>query len=602
MSDDDPSGGRRIACVLVPLFPLAARLRAEPELLHEAVAVLAGRGAEARVVAATRRARRAGIRPGFTLSQARARLPKLVARPRDEECERAAREALLDVAESFSPRVEDAGEGVVHLDAGGLERLHENDAAEEGVDPERVLGRALVREAERRAGLPAWVGVAASKLAARVAAGNAGRGQHGDEDDGVRDGVVVVPAGEEASFLAPLSLDRLSPEASTLATLERWGIRSLGEFAALPAAEVVSRLGEAGRELHAIARGEDPRPLVPREPPPTFREGMELEWPLVSLEPFLFVAHAALGRLVKRMEPRGLGCRRLELSLELEPDGHHERSVTLPAPTRDPKTLLTLLRLELEAHKPGAPILAFHLTAHPDRPRSAQLSLFGPEALSADKLATTLARLFSLLGPERVGSPRPDDRHAPEGLRLVPYEPPPPPKERREAPKSRGLLGLRVLRPALPVEVITAASSGDTTSSGRTYDIAQDVANEVSEARRVAEPHRPYDADYDDRRKARTKNGDDESPHRRAYGEDGPCGSRPVALRTLSPEETTREKKPKIQGAVQVASGPWTLEESWWGEEPVERDYWDLELAGGGLYRVYRERRSGDWFVDGVYD
>jgi len=59
---------------------------------------------------------------------------------------------------------------------------------------------------------------------------------------------------------------------------------------------------------------------------------------------------------------------------------------------------------------------------------------------------------------------------------------------------------------------------------------------------------------------------------------------------------------PRIQGLVRVAAGPWTLEEGWWNERPVERDYWDLELSGGGLYRIYRDRKSGDWFADGMYD
>ena len=538
---------RRIVCALVPLFPLAARLRAEPDLRDEAVAVLAGRGSKARVVAATRRARKAGVRPGFTLSQARARLPKLIARPRDAECERAAQEALLDVAESFSPRIEDAGDGVVYLDAEGLERLFGGDS---DITPDLALGRALAHEAERHAGVPVWVGVAASKLAARVAA----------EDGGVQ----VVPPGREAEYLAALPLDRLSPEAGTLTTLERWGVHSLGEFARLPPAEVVSRLGPAGEQLHAIARGEDPTPLVPRTPPPTFREGMELDWPLVSLEPFLFVARAALDRVVQRMECRGLGCRRLELSMELEPDGHHERSITLPAPTRDVKTLLRLLHLDLDAHPPGAPVVSFVLTAHPDRPRGAQLSLFGPEALSPDKLATTLARLFSLLGEDRVGSPRVADQHAPEALRLVPYQPPPPPKTRREVPKGKGLLGLRVLRPALPIEVMT-----------NTVTPTDDEP--ISE---VAEALPPYDAAYENATR--------------------PCEERPVSVTTHVTDETT--KKPKVQGTVQVASGPWILEESWWNGDAVERDYWDLELSGGGLYRAFRERRSGDWFVDGIYD
>ena len=60
-----------------------------------------GNGNAARVVAATRLARAAGVRPGLTLPQARALCPKLVARPRDADCERAAQEALLEVAESL---------------------------------------------------------------------------------------------------------------------------------------------------------------------------------------------------------------------------------------------------------------------------------------------------------------------------------------------------------------------------------------------------------------------------------------------------------------------------------------------------------------------
>lgn len=508
---------RRIACLLVPLFPLAARLRSDPELREEALVILTGRGNAARVVAATRLARRAGVRPGFSLTQARARLPKLIARARDAACEAAAQEALLDVAESFSPRVEDAGEGLAYLDANGLERHFPGDA------PEEALGSALGTAAEGRAGLPVWVGIAASKLAARLAAEKPGS-------------PTVIPAGQEAAFLAPLPLVQLLPTVRTLAKLERWGIRTLGELARLPAAEITSRLGGEGDALRSMARGEDPQPLVPRQVPPVFVEGMELEWPLVQVEPFLFVARAALGRLVERMAGHGLACERLSLSFELEPDGRHERSITLPAPTRDTKTLLELLRLDLAARPPGGPVVAFSLTAHPDRPRRAQLGLFGPEALSPEKLATTLARLFALLGEGRAGSPRTVDAHRPERFALVPYAPPAPPERRRQPKPGRGLLTVRVLRPPLVVEVITGSVE---------------------------------------------------------------AGS-PVEVRTVAAEETA--KRPRIEGRVQVASGPWGLEEGWWEEAPLWRDYWDVELTGGGLYRLFRDRRSGDWFVDGIYD
>ncbi|HEV8677976.1 MAG TPA: hypothetical protein VGQ90_01275, partial [Stellaceae bacterium] len=85
-----------------------------------AVAVFEGNGNAARVVAATRPARRAGIQAGMTLPQARALLPDLLARGRDRESERAAQETLAEVAETFSPRVESAGDGVVYFDAAGI--------------------------------------------------------------------------------------------------------------------------------------------------------------------------------------------------------------------------------------------------------------------------------------------------------------------------------------------------------------------------------------------------------------------------------------------------------------------------------------------------
>ena len=109
----------RLACFYVPMFVLAARLRSEPDLLNEAVGIVEGNGSNAHIVAATRRARKKGIQPGLSLAQARSLLPKLIARGRDAECERTAQEALLEVAETFSPRVEDAGEGVVFLDVDG---------------------------------------------------------------------------------------------------------------------------------------------------------------------------------------------------------------------------------------------------------------------------------------------------------------------------------------------------------------------------------------------------------------------------------------------------------------------------------------------------
>ncbi len=455
----------RIACFYVPMFPLAARLRSEPELLEEALAIVEGNGNNAHVVAATRRARTKGIRPGHSLAQARSILPKLIARGRDAACEHTAQEALLEVAETFSPRIEDAGDGVVYLDVTGMERHYQasglgpqasveiraGETEARGPRPEASPELLLGREAIRRCdaiGLPARAGIAASKLAARVAA---------ELPKSPR----VVEPGQEAEFLAPLPLTRLAPEVNAAMTLDRWGITSIGDLARLPESEIASRLGECGRDLHSAARGIDPTPLIPRPLPPEFREGLDLEWPLVALEPFLFIASAALDRLTKRMEVQGFACTRLELTMQLEPDGFHSRAIELPAPTRDVKTMLTLLRLDLEKTPPGAPVTGFVIVAHPDRPRRAQLSLFGPAALSPEKLATTIARLVSLLGDGRIGMATTVDGHLPERYSIADYAPPAPPDARKKPPRSRGLLAVRVFRPPIPVEVITRVVGGE---------------------------------------------------------------------------------------------------------------------------------------------
>jgi protein ImuB len=507
----------RIVCLVVPLFPLAARLRCEPELAGESTAVVEGNGPAARIIAATRPARRAGIKPGMTLSQARALIPGMTVRGRDRESERAAQEVLLEIAESVSPRVEDADDGVVYLDITGLEGHFPGD------QPERDLMLALMARGEAL-DLPLWTAAAASKLAARVAAN-------------LPDSPIVVPSSQEAEFLAPLPLDHLSPQIETALTLQRWGLHSIGDLARLPRNEVASRLGAVGRELHQRARGLDGRPLVPRQPQPSFREGMELEWPLVNLEPFLFIARTALERLRQRLRSHGLACAQLDVSLTLEPEGHYERSVRLPAPTCEVKTLLTIIRLDLESKPPGAPVTGFALTAHPDAARQAQLSLFGPTTLSPDKLATTLARLFALLGKDRVGSPRTIDGHRPERFTLVEYAPPPPPKVLQEAPPGHGLLTIRVLRPPVELEVMTNDA----------YDPA-----------------------------------------------------RPRQLRTIADAESDRRLH--LDSTIRITSGPWALEERWWSDHPVDRNYWDVELESGGIYRVFQDNQTRTWFVDGVYD
>src|SRR5213592_1155730 len=363
----------RIACLLVPDLPVAAACRADPDLAALPLALSEGGGPHAPIVAASAAAHARGVRAGHTVAQARAIAADLVVRRRDEAAERSAVRALVDVAASLASRIEAAADGAVFLDAAGAAHL---------VPSEAGLATALVARAAR-------VGLAAL---------------HGAE---------VVPAGTELGFLAPLPLARLAPPPEIAATLERWGIRRLGDLARLPVAEVASRLGPAGAALVRAARGEDERPLAPEALGGPLEEAIGLEHALDALEPLLFVLRGLVERAVARVGLEGIGVARLGLALGLADRSRDERTVPLAAPTRDVKTLLTCLRVVLEARPPRAAVERVALAAVPEAVRAAQLGLFSPPGPSPERLATTLARLAALCGADRVGAPAVVDSHRP---------------------------------------------------------------------------------------------------------------------------------------------------------------------------------------------
>ena len=102
-------------------------------------------------------------------------------------------------------------------------------------------------------------------------------------------GAHVVPFGDEAKYLGSLPLALLSPDPETFETLDRWGIRTFHDLAALPEVGIAERLGPGGVRLRKLAAGALERPLRPYEDPLQFREEMELEYPVSLLEPLLFI-------------------------------------------------------------------------------------------------------------------------------------------------------------------------------------------------------------------------------------------------------------------------------------------------------------------------
>jgi len=126
-----------------------------------------------------------------------------------------------------------------------------------------------------------------------------------------------------------------------------------------------------------------------------------------------------LNDLCARLSARSLATTEIRLQLALENAPPHEATLRLPVPMRDPKAFLKMLQLELGSRPPCAAVVKARLAMEPVRPRTEQHGLFIPLAPEPEKLELTLARIRSLLGPDKAGTPEMLDTHRPDSFRLV---------------------------------------------------------------------------------------------------------------------------------------------------------------------------------------
>ncbi len=552
--------------IYVPDFLVAAVVRLEPSLRRKAVVVLEGKPPVVTVAAMNEAAAETGIEPGMTKLQAAAYPVEL--RQRSPAQETAAHAALLDCAQAFSPRVEDTAADMIVLDIAGLERLF---------GPPAKLAQDLARRASDL-GLEANVAVAANPDAAVHAA----RGFAG---------VTIIPAGKQAERLGQLPVDVLQVAPEILETLDRWGVRKLRALAALPEVALVERLGQEGLRLQKLARGALERPLVPAEPPLEFEETMELEHAVELLEPLAFVLGRLLEQLCARLEARALATNELRLALVLDatqiedsPPSHGDtedreigssghrviaqdsitRFLRLPLPMLDSRLFLKLLQLELRAHPPAAPVVKVTLAAEPVEPRPGQGGLFLPATPAPDRLELTLARLAGIVGEQKIGAAEVLDTHRPDAFQMKRFAP--------SAPQ-----GLKPRRESGNREI----GSSDHLKTDHPMTRSPDPAMYSVMALRRFRP--------------------------------------PLAVTVeLRKGEPVRIAAGEIRGEVVSVSGPWRNSGEWWkGEEKTPRistdsngsrwtrDEWDVAVPGNqgiALYRIYRDLKSGAWFVEGTYD
>ena len=196
------------------------------------------------VMAASYEARAFGVRAAMGGSQARRLCPTAVVVEPNMTAYVDASRAVFDIFRDTTPLVEGISIDEAFLDVGGLQKLS---------GPPQDIAVRLRERVRAEVDLPITVGVARTKFLAKVASAV-----------GKPDGLLVVPPGEETSFLHPLPVERLwGVGAVTAAKLHDRGITTVGEIALIPEAALVSMLGKASaHHLHALANNRDPRSVV----------------------------------------------------------------------------------------------------------------------------------------------------------------------------------------------------------------------------------------------------------------------------------------------------------------------------------------------------
>jgi protein ImuB len=396
-----------VVCVLLNRLPLIAALGgARRELIGEPVALAPEAGREQRVGEVSPAAEAFGVVPGTRVGEALSRCPDLRLVAPDPEATRAYWNAVLDRLEGLGAVVESDDPGVAWLEADGLVRLH-------GGHLEGVMS------AVRRA-LPVGIrmGAAPSRFSAYAAALHA-RWRSSQ----------IVPAGAVRAYLASLPVGLLRPRPGLEEIpelLERLGIRTLGELAAMPSSAISERFGHPGLLALELAQGRD-TPLEPRRPSepvlerlalPEAASGMQLERAL----------ELVIARVLARRERRGRSLRALALSARFVEGGTWRITVPLRRPSADPARLRLALAPRLADLPAPAESLAVEVEAFGPPAYDQSPLVEDPASLRRAKLGEAVRHVRKATGEDalmRVLEIDPDSRLPERRAVLAPFPEPP---------------------------------------------------------------------------------------------------------------------------------------------------------------------------------
>jgi protein ImuB len=497
-----------------------------------------------RVVACSQAAREAGVQRGLRRREAQSRCPDLTVLPRAEAAEARLFEPVIAALESLAPGVEITRPGLAAIATRGPTRYF---GGETGVL--LALSRAVAAAA-----LPGRAGASSASSSSQPVLGGA------DVVIGVADGAfaaeqaarrgVVVDPGESAEFLARLPIDTLDPSGTgpLVDLLQRLGIRTLGQFAALPPRDVLARFGPNGAWAHRQAGGRDDRPVAGRRPPVEFTTTLDLEPPVDRVDTVAFSARGIAEQFVLDLAGHGLACTCLELQAFSE-NGEETVRRWRHSGVLSTSDVLDRIRWQLEGWLSGArrptggvarvrivPIEVVPIGAH-------QQALWGGSGEQDERAARALARVQTLLGHGSVLTAVPAGGRDPgQRTELVPWGDEPVPTRSPQQPWPGRLPAPApsvLLDPPQPARVLDAAG------------------HSVVVTERGSVPHPPV---------------------RFAL-----AGEAPVAVTSWA--------------------GPWPVDERWWRPDTARHAVrCQLVDVRGRAFLVSCTLPEGSWQVEAVYD
>ena len=305
-------------------FYASVEVLKDPSLRGKPV-IVGGTGSRGVVTSASYEARRSGVHSAMPSVRARRLCPEGIFLPPDFEAYRVHSNRFREVMLSFTPLVEPISLDEAFLDVTATEHLFGGAVA---------MAKEIKRAVRETCGLVVSVGVATNKLCAKVGS-----------DLRKPDGLVIVPDGGEAAFLAPLPLERLwGVGPRTREVLAGWDLRTIGELAAFDRRVLESRLGEHGTDIWERANGIDDGEVQSGHVPKSVGHSHTFDENTLDpskIESTLLGLSEGVGR---RLRDHALRGRTITMTLRVAPFETRTRQRTLREPTDDDVTIFRIAR------------------------------------------------------------------------------------------------------------------------------------------------------------------------------------------------------------------------------------------------------------------